>query len=76
MAGIGPTSGMGDALDVLTVVHLERPEKELREWRARLDRAEVVAQAKSGTFDRRTWGLQPHQIEQQRAAMRTLHRGR
>lgn len=75
MAGIGPAADVNDALDVLTVIMLEIPQEPLRRWRAAMDRAAVVAKAKAGTLDRSTWGLQPHQIEQQKAALRTLGQG-
>lgn len=74
MAGVTSETGMSDVLDVLTVVMLDIPERQLQKWRQFMDRATVVAQAKAGTLDRATWGLQPHQIEQQQAAMRTLGR--
>lgn len=75
MAGVGPDTGCGDALDVLTVLMLEIPTQQLRKWRAGIDRAVTAAQVQAGRFDRRTWGLAPHQVEQQRLAMRTLGRG-
>lgn len=72
MAGVVATTPISDVLDVLTVIMLEIPEQQLRKWRTAMDRADVVAKAKAGKLDRSTWGLQPHQIEQQRAALRTL----
>lgn len=75
MAGVTGGTDVSDALDVLTVVMLEIPEKQLREWRQAMDRADAVARARTGKFDRSTWGLQPHQVEQQRAALRTLGQG-
>ena len=72
MAGVAPTTPLSDVLDMLTVIMLEVPKKPLRIWREELDRADLVAKAKAGKLDRSTWGLQPHQIEQQRAALRTL----
>lgn len=75
MAGVTGDTDVGDVLDVLTVVMLEIPENPLRQWRQAMDRADVMAKAKAGTLDRATWGLQPHQVEQQRAALRTLGGG-
>lgn len=72
MAGVGPTTGIGDALDVLTVIMLEVPQQQLTKWRQAMDRADVAAKAKAGKLDRSTWGMAPHQIEQQKAALRTL----
>lgn len=75
MAGVVATAPLSDVLDMLTVIMLEVPQEQLRKWRSAMDRADMVAKAKSGNLDRATWGLQPHQIEQQRAALRTLGQG-
>lgn len=72
MTGVVATTPISDVLDLLTVIMLEIPQEQLRTWRSAMDRAALVADAKAGKLDRSTWGLQPHQIEQQRAAMRTL----
>lgn len=72
MAGVVATTPISDVLDLLTVIMLEIPQEQLRTWRSAMDRAALVADAKAGKLDRSTWGLRPHQIEQQRAAMRTL----
>lgn len=72
MAGVVDSTPFSDVLDMLTVIYLEVPRDPLRQWRRELDRADLIAKAKAGRLDRSTWGLQPHQIEQQRAAMRTL----
>jgi hypothetical protein len=75
MASVTSESDVCNVLDVLTVVMLEIPEPQLRKWRQMMDRADVAAKTRSGKFDRSQWGLQPHQIEQQRAALRTLGQG-
>ena len=75
MAGVKSNTSLSDVLDLLTVIMLEVPEQHLRKWRQGMDRAAVVAQAKAGTLDRKTWGLAPHQVEQQRRALEQLGQG-
>ncbi len=75
IAGVRDNTPVGAVLDVLTVAVMAAPGEALKKWRTGLDRA-VAAAAYRATrtqpvaqqrLDRATWGLQPGQVEQQRA---------
>lgn len=77
MAGVTGTTDLGDALDVITALMFEIPGKALQEYRSRLARQVTVARIREGKFNRRTWGMQPDQIEATQRLMGTLgNRGR
>lgn len=65
---------MRTALDVLTVALIEAPGERLKAFRDGMDRETTTSQVRSGRIDRATWGLAPHQIEQQRRFMQTFGR--
>lgn len=82
IAGVGPDTPLGDALDVLTVIVMDTPGEALKKWRTGIDRVVAAAQirasaAKSATGkpDRATWGLAPGQIEQTRRFMANMGAG-
>lgn len=71
MAGVGPKTSTGDALDVLTVIAMDVPGDQLRKWRTGMDQAvaTAVAQRPTDTLNpnserpaRAGWGLEPDQI--------------
>jgi hypothetical protein len=75
MTGVRDDTDLCDALDVLTVIRIDMTKEThdaLGKWRQIIDRADIAAKARAGKLDRSQWGLQPHQVEQQKAALRTL----
>ena len=77
MAGIRPTTPLADALDLLTVVAVEQPLREVGEvmdrWRGQMHHQQLVTTTTDDAArERDTWGTLPHQ----QAATRRLTGGR
>jgi hypothetical protein len=78
MAGARPGTALSDVCDLLTVVAVEQPLKEVGEvmdrWRGQMHQQLVTTtdDAAQERIDRDTWGLLPHQ---QAATRRLTGRG-
>ena len=79
MAGAGARTPLSDVCDLLTVVAVEQPLKEVGEvmdrWRAQMHHQQLATttdDAARERIDRDTWGLLPHQ---QAATRRLTGRG-
>ena len=77
MAGIRASTPLADALDLLTVIAVERPLKEVGEvldrWRAQVHRH--LAATGGAVDERDTWGTLPHQQAATRRLMGQTGRG-
>jgi len=76
MAGARARTPLSDVCDLLTVVAVEQPLKEVGEvmdrWRAQMHHQQLVTTTGDAARERDTWGTLPHQ----QAATRRLTGGR